>query len=434
MSKYKRNIFKPKMERYEWGVLALWLGSLFLVFSAIDNDMIQMIICLIIFVSISIGGHVAVYPLFYSHGRYFEGFVWGSVFGISIASFIISVIVYLIGWNLLAIFLSITVLPSLLLLYVLKKKKNIITQFQPIKNINPVILIIPLIIITLFFYFPFKNFGADAGEKYLFAWLFGHDFINRIVHSVSLSRGIPLDSFHFSGEFLSYYWLAYIYPALIYKLFFINLDMQRIMQLSVLFYSLLCISAIIIFLMRFTKETKVLLILLTTVLISYSYVYLYMLFLYFWKQIIGNPTIEAFGYTLSHFSGFSHTFYSFFLVQPQATLGISIMLMIFYLYNEIDKTLSLYRFAVVGFLLGLLFGVEATMGIMLFSWFGCMTICSLYSNKKDRYSILKTHVISYLFAGIIYISLFAIEMYSFQTGKGVLVVKPNFFAILMSPV
>lgn len=429
---YNRNMFKVNMGWYVWSAFTFWLGALFFVFSAIDKDIIQIIICLIIFLGMSIWGHIAVSPLFYSHGRYIEGFVCGSILGISIAAFIISVIVYLIGWNLLVIFLSVTALPFLLLLYILKRKKTrIISQLQPIKSINPVILIIPLIIVTLFFYFPFKNLGAEAGDKYLFAWLFGHDFINRIVQAVSLSRGLPFDSFHFSGETLSYYWLAYIYPALVYKLSFISLNMQKIMQLSVLFYSLLCISAIVIFLWRLTKGIKVLLILLIMALISYSYIYFYTLFLYLWKQLMGNYSIEVFGYTLSYFSGFSHTFYSFFLVQPQAALGIAIMLMIIALYNERDKTL--YGFALIGLLLGLLFGAEATMGIMLLLWFGCISFFNLYSNKKERYSILKNHGISYLLAGIIYISLFAIEMYSFQTGKGVLVVKPNFFAILMSP-
>jgi hypothetical protein len=362
-------------------------------------------------------------------GRLLEGFIWGTVLGVASGALITSIIVYLVGWNLITIFLIVAALPATAFLFLVKKNK-VIGETRAVRFNDIDILLIALLIVTLFFYFPFKNLGALINDKYLYSWLFGHDFINRMVHVVSLSRGLPLDSFFFSGETLSYYWLAYIYPALLINIDFIKLDTQQLLQLTVLLYSLLSTASLFIFFKRIINKRRYVLVLIFLALCCYSYSYLYVVTLKAWTALTGNSHLNLFGYNLPVFSGFSHTFYRFFLVQPQATLGMAIMLMIFSFY---DKKQTLYGFGIIGLLIGLLFGVDATNGIMLGLWLGCMSFFAVLINKNKRILVGENHLLSLACAGLIYACFFSIEMYSLQTGKGVLQLNLNWFSILMSP-
>ena len=411
------------------GLFTVWALSLVSVFLLIDHNLGQIVLCVIIFFVFSAWGHLLVYPLCYKKGRLLEGFIWGTILGIASGALVASIIVYLIGWKLITIFLIVAALPATAFFsLVIKNKVTGETRAVRFNEID--ILLIALLIVTLFFYFPFKNLGALINDKYLYSWLFGHDFINRMVHVVSLSRGLPLDSFFFSGEILSYYWLAYIYPALLINIDFIKLDTQQLLQLTVLLYSLLSIASLVIFFKQIITKRRYVLMLIFLALCCYSYSYLYVVALKAWTVLTGNSHLNIFGYNLPVFSGFSHTFYRFFLVQPQATLGMAIMLMIFSFYG---KKQTLYGFGIIGLLTGLLFGVDATNGIMLGLWLGCMSFFAVLINEDKRILVVKNHLLSLACAGLIYACFFAIEMYSLRTGKGVLQLNLNWFSILMGP-
>lgn len=411
------------------GLFIIWLFSFVLVCSVIDKNFFQMGLCLLILLGFSAWGHVIVYPLYYQKGRLLEGFIWGCTSGIAIGALITASVVYLIGWNLMVILGSIVVLPALVFLFLFKRKKLDI-GLSPSRKPDLDILFMAMLVVTLFFYFPFKNLGALVGDKYVYAWLFGHDFINRTVLVVSMSQGLPPDYFNFSGEILNYYWLAYVYPALLYNINWIKLDPYKILKFTSLFYSLLTVGALFIFLRQIVHKRKHLLLLMCLAIFCYSYNDIYIIALKLWRVVTGETYLSILGYNVSKFSGFSHTFYRFFLVQFQSTFGIAVMLMIFSMYR-IKQTL--FGFFIMGILLGLLFGVEATNGIMLVLWFVCMTVYNFLINHQDRVTIFKRHLLSIACAALVYSILFVIEMYSFQTGKGVLQVAPNWFSILFSP-
>jgi len=413
-------------------ILSLFVAlavSLTAVFLIINNNLIQVALCLFLFFLFSAWGHLLIYPLCYKKGRLLEGFIWGAVLGIVSGALITSIIVYLAGWNLITIFLIVTALPVTILFFFLKN--NGVTGETRAVRFNDIdILLVALLIVTLFFYLPFKNLGVLIDDKYIYTWLFGHDFLNRMVHVVSLSRGLPLDSFFFSGETLSYYWLAYVYPAMLINIDFIKLDTQQLLQLTVLLYSLLTTASLFIFFKRIVNKRRYVLMLIFLALCCYSFSYLYVVALKALTAMAGNSYFNIFGYDLPIFSGFSHTFYRFFLVQPQATLGMAIMLMIFSFYG---RKQTLYGFGIIGLLTGLLFGVDATNGIMIGLWLGCLSFFSVLINKGKRILVGENHLLSLVCAGLIYACFFAIGMYSLQTGKGVLQLKLNWLSILMSP-
>jgi hypothetical protein len=165
-------------------------------------------------------------------------------------------------------------------------------------------------------------------------------------------------------------------------------------------------------------------------LCCYSYVGLLTAAFGWMKKLNAEISLNLLGYDLAGFSGFSHSFYRFFLVEPQATLGIAVMLMIFSLY---DKKGTFYEFIVMGLLLGLLFGVEATNWIMIFLWFVGMSLFMVYRNKGERYTIAKKHLCTLICGGLICLLLFAIEMYSFKTGQGVLKLAVNWLPVITGP-
>lgn len=423
------NIISPYRWWHVLTLFVIWLISFVLVCSLIDNDFIQIGLCLCIFLGVSGWGHVLVYPIHYKKGRLLEGFIWGCISGIALGALIISIVVYISGWNFLVIFVSIVVLPALILIFLLKTIDVNFELFHT-KKADPIILLFAMLIVTLFFYFPFKNLGALIDDKYIYAWLFGHDFINRGVHVVSLSQGLPLDSFHFSEETLSYYWLAYVYPALLHNNNWIKLDTHSLLQLTSLFYCLLTVASLVLFLNNFIYARKYLVMILFLALLCYSYNDLYIAFITVWREITGKQDVIIFGYNVSIFSGFSHTFYRFYLVQFQATLGLGIMLMIFSMYTTSQTQFCL---CIIGLLLGLLFGVDATNGIMLTLWFACMAAFNLLVNKQERISNVIKYISSLSFIMLVYVVLFSIKMYSFQAGRGVLQVSPNWLSIIFSP-
>ena len=411
------------------GLLSLWLFCFGLVGLTICDSLPKIGVCLIIFILFSTWGHVVVYPIYYIKGRILEGFLWGTILGIALASLITSLIVYIVGWNLLIIVSAVTLFPALVL-SVWGTRVRGSDELCACATLDPRLLLAALVLVTLFFYFPFKNLGLLVADKHLYAWLFGHDFLNRIVHVNSVSSGLPLEGFFFSGEKLSYYWLAYVLPALIHNVAWITLDLQQVLQTSELLYSLLTAASLIMFLNRFVHHTRLLIVTMVLAFCCYSYIGSFVILSSLLKSVFGEASLNAFGYDLAGFSGFSHSFYRFFLVEPQATLGLSIMAMILSLY---DRQQTYYSFVVVGLLLGLLFGVEATNGIMFVAWFVGATGLHLWMNKDERKSVAIKHFSSLICFGAICFLLFAIQMYSFGTGKGVLRLSVNWFPVVTGP-
>jgi hypothetical protein len=126
-----------------------------------------------------------------------------------------------------------------------------------------------------------------------------------MVHVESLSRGLPLDSFFFGGETLSYYWLAYVYPALLNNLEWLQLENRQIMQITTLLYSLTVTAALVIFLKGITRSRKLWIGLIALALCGYSYLGLYTIILKGYGWLTGSGHIELLGIIRHNFQVFS---------------------------------------------------------------------------------------------------------------------------------
>ena len=238
-------------------LLLAWILIFVFVALAINKSLIQVAGCIGILIGFTLWGHVVVWPLLYKQKDILGGMVWGSIIGIPLSAFITSIIVYLIGWNLVIITFAIFLVPSALSAVLLIKsgfKREDFRRSLNSESLTPVILV--WLIISLFYYRPTLNFGAVVGDRLVFAWLYGHDFLNRLVHIVSLSNGIPLSSYFFSGETLSYYWLAYVYPALLHNIHWIWLDVDDLLQIALYLYGLIVAGGFVLFIRWLTKDLK----------------------------------------------------------------------------------------------------------------------------------------------------------------------------------
>lgn len=407
------------------GLIFLLVASFFAISMAIKINFFQFIFGLALFFSFSLWGHFLIFPIYYKNKEILDGLVWGSVFGIAISALVTSAIVYFYKWNLPVLILCNCFLPLILILFQFFHSRFSLNEGDGSThdNINNY-MVGSLIVVSIFICFPYLNVGKLVEDNFVYAWLFGHDFINRLVHVESLSRGIPLEGMFFSGEKLNYYWLSYIFPALLRNFPWLNFDLQQSLLVSQFYYTILAVSALNLFLKKFIHSKIVFLLALFLCFVGYSYAWLIKILS---KLLLSVSDLLpfAFSHYLQNFSGFSHSFYRFFLVEPQAILGLSIILMILNFYKyEIKR----YESIVVGILLGLLFGVEATNGIMLMLWFVCINFYFALFYGIKCYRFLKNQILSIFFASAVYIIFFMIDMYSFSTGKSALLLSPNWFS------
>jgi hypothetical protein len=89
-----------------------------------------------------------------------------------------------------------------------------------------------------------------------------------------------------------------------------------------------------------------------------------------------------------------------------------------------------YTYGILGLLLGILFGVEATLGLMLVFWFGCSGLYMLLRDRANRFQVFKLFSIAMLPCLVVYLSLFYIEMYRFSVGQEALQLRLNLFPIV----
>lgn len=411
-------------------LLLLFLLCLFVAVFFIDAGVLQAGAIAIIFLACTMWGHVAVFPLYYTKHNISGGFIWGCVAGISITSMIVSVVVFAAGWNVVVVFLLVFVLPACIFAFLwIRKAKGPTRRSGGSYTDGPytvTALLLSLAIVSAFFIFPFKNLGVLVDGEYVYAWLFGHDFINRMVHIESLSRGLPLRSLVFEGEILSYYWLSYIFPALLSNLPVVDLEIKQILQMTQLLYSLLAAAALVLFLDKHLHGKKILIVSVGIALCCYSYVWLLNLARGAAAGIakiypsLGVEVLDI------GFSGFSHGVYRFFLVEPQGVLSVAIILMILTIY---DRTSGIYTFIAAGVFLGILFGVEAVNGIILMLWFFGISLYSLIFSDADRFATGFRHCVAGFSALTVYAVMFSVNMYSLSTGQGALQLSPNWFVL-----
>jgi len=119
------------------------------------------------------------------------------------------------------------------------------------------------------------------------------------------------------------------------------------------------------------------------------------------------------------------------MVQFQATLAVGMMLMILTFFRTPNR--SIYDYGIIGIVSGLVFGVDATNGIMLAFYLGVIALFHMWTVRKGFFKIAGHYSVAALGVIGVYGLLFWMGMYSFETGKSVLQIAPNLFALSTFP-
>ncbi len=399
----------------------------FITFSISSKNLLSVILCLFVIILSSLWGYCILF--YYKDKNLLEWLTFGFTIGIAVSAVIDSVIVYYFEWNLKLIIFSTILLPLITLSVMICVTRTKATK-QTHDTLIWHILLFIYFIISLFIYLVFKNVPFQDFNHYNYAWLFGHDFINRIVHVESLSRGLPLQSFFFYGEYLSYYWLAYILPALLHNINFIDLQIDEINIVTQFSYTLAATSCVVILARKLSNKKSIFIILILLCFFCYSYAGLLNFLLFIWKSLTKDSQLFFMHSNILNFSGVSHGFYRFFLVEPQGTLALAMVAMVMAL--NLEKKCWENQL-IIGLLLGLLFGIEATNSIMLFAWYIFLSFYILFFEKKITINNIWLTAIPFMAAAVVISLLFLIHMYEFNTGRAALQLKLNNLSFYLAP-
>ena len=307
-----------------------------------------------------------------------EKVIFGSVIGLAFSCYISVIISYFIGWNSPIIIASIIALTVIGL--VLKRKfssKGYIIGLSPWSKGEFLACFICVCFVGVFLYIVFSRVGLETEMGYRYSWLFPHDFINKAVNAVSLTHGVPTPHFFFAGETLRYYILSYSIAALAYTILGVNYSIHNIVILVSFLQAILFVFVIAHFFKSWFKPAIVYRLL----ALSFGFYSFYGIFVILKDKLVdfGAPSIVL------KFSGVSHLFYRFFLVEPQTVMGLMVFLVVLSLMVRTEFGSNITPILITGILIGIEFGIEPILGMMLVLTYGLTFLYRLsFSNIKFK--------------------------------------------------
>jgi len=307
-----------------------------------------------------------------------EKVIFGSVIGLAFSCYISVIISYFIGWNPPIIIASIIALTVIGL--VLKRKfysKGYIIGLSPMSKGEFLACSICVCFVCVFLYIALSRVGLETEMGYRYSWLFSHDFINKAVNAVCLTHGVPPPHFFFSGESLKYYIVSYSISAISYSILGVNYSIHNIVILVSFLHAILFVFVIA----HFFKSWFKLAIVYRLLALSFGFYSFYGIFVILKGQLVdfGAPSI------MLEFSGVSHLFYRFFLVEPQTVMGLMVFLVVLSLMVRTEFGSNITPILITGILIGIEFGIEPILGMMLVLTYGLTFLYRLsFSNIKFK--------------------------------------------------
>jgi len=370
-----------------------------------------------------------------------EFIIFGCCIGIVSSSFIAAMAGYFIKWDIYIVSIVLLIFSPLLyfLLRVIKKDPIRYNNNNQWSNGDYNILLFFLIILTISIIFPYANVGKMTEHGVAFSSLLSNDFVAHMNFTASLSQRIPPEHFHFSGNILRYYWLSLILPAFIYRLSGYQFSLINVMLLTQLLYSLLFVGTLFcLFRSVILPPKKGLFLTMLLSLCAYSFNDIYVL-----CKILANKLSPSWLLALLQerrlldFSNLSKGFFRFFILEPQTVLAFCILSICLYLiFHFSDFEFSLCIFSLIGFLSGLIFGIEKLTGMLLFSIVEFFVLFKVIEFRHNKMNIKKT-ILGIILLEIIliltYSTFFSIKMFSLSQINSTFIFKINNLILLTFP-
>ncbi len=373
--------------------------------------MILSIITVLLILVIYLAPGIALANLIWTdHASRTEKILFGSVIGLALSCYISVAISYAAGWNPPLIIACLLLLTAFELL--LKRRlptKGSIIGLPPWSKGELAACIICSCIVGIFLYTAFSRVGLETEMGYRYSWLFGHDFINKAVNAISLTHGAPPPHFFFAGETLRYYILPYSISALAYSILGATYSIHNIVILLSFLQAILFVFVITQFFKSWFKSATTYKLL----ALSFAFYSFYGIFSFFKNPLVnlGAPA------TLLEISSVSHLFYRLFLVEPQTVMGLMLSFVILSLMARNEFKNSITTIATTGLLIGIEFGIEPIIGMILVLTYG-LTFFYRFTFKKIQFKEFMSVAIGAATPTlIIYFSFYFIGIYSTSGGS-----------------
>lgn len=334
-----------------------------------------------------------------------EKIFFGTVIGLAFSCYISVTTAYFVGWNPAIIIATILMFIGISLVVKRKFPNTVGIHGSDAWTKGEFIACAASVcFVSIFLYIAFSRVGIATELGYRYSWLFGHDFINKAVNAVSLTHGVPPPHFFFAGETLRYYILSYSISALAYSILGIGYSVHEIVIVASFLQAILFIFVITQFLKTWFR-TKVVCGLLALSFLLYSF---YGVFFLLRDQLVafGLPSFVL------KFSGVSHLFYRFFLVEPQTVMGLMVFLVVISMMMRAEFGNSIIPVVIVGLLIGIEFGIESILGMFLVMTYGAIFLYRLAFRQIEFKKFLRVTLGGAIPTIIIYSTYLGISIFS----------------------
>lgn len=374
---------------------------------------------------------------FYNQGSSLhETIAIGTPVGIGISSLIFSVVGWITGVN--VYYLLLVALVVVLPLWVIQKKhgKNEKINIAQTKKLDPSVIYF-ILVISIIIIVSHTSFGKATPLGYLYKDLYATDLLHHMSVFIHLTKGIPPTNPYYLDQTWHYYWISHIFPAFIYELSGKSIDPKSIMLFISLIYSSLFISVLSLFIKQQFEVKKVFVGVMVISLLAFGYNDIFILVKYtitnlpesLVNQLYLDRLITEKG---EQYTGYSHSWFRSFLVEPHSTLALTILLATLLLTNregeaQVDNKQVIFK----GVLLGLMFSIDAFIGTISIIWYSIVLTHISWKNKQlagltVKYLILLSVPVIIVFGLLVMLSVIPI-------GTSTLVIKPYLKMILLSP-
>ena len=359
-----------------------------------------------------------------------ERLIFGAVLGIASSSYIAIAVGYIHGWSPRAIVFAILAFTvALAAIARLLPYRTGLTPTRKWTVIDWAALSAMGLVLVLFSAIPYLRVGKLTPHGYAYTWLFGLDFLLRADYISAMTVKLPPDLFCVTGTPLRMYLVGYAMPAFAYAGSGKSIPLHSILLLVTLGSSLLLLACLYVFLRTTFSSTKVVLSTAFLALFAYSYYWLYDVA----KEIAVKPGQIAGLWSdpkLWDYGSVSHLFQRIFLVEPQAALATSLLLIVLTVLNSCNYRLTSARLGIlIGICLGVSFGTDAMQGAVVALWFGLVYL-GRWLNAKERFRAEYAPFLSAVIScGLISISFFAMGMFKLSTSHQI-TLEPNLWLLV----
>ncbi len=350
------------------------------------------------FVPILFGNHPGLRP---------ERIIVAALFGIAISSYGAILIGFLYGWRPKAIALAILVLSCVSAAVGRIFRGRIALPARPWTPIDHGILAGLGIVLVLFSASPVLHVGRLTPRGYAFTWLYGFDFLYRADVIRAMTLHLPPDWSWMTGVPLRMYLVGYAMPAFAYAAGGKSIALHSLLLLTTLVFSFLLLASLYLFLRTLFSETRVLLFALFAALFAYSY---------YWTYDAAKAILLNSGLPLHTYGSVSHHLQRTLLIEPQAALASSLLLIVLSFltltrYRLTDSVLAVF----LGVCLAVSFGAEAMQGLLAIAWFGLFFLIRFVLAKGSLRNELGPFLAATLSCAVLSGSFFLLGMYQRST-------------------